>query len=584
MLSKQLGVCGCESVVSVDTVPQKVIDDNNKTSQSNGRPFLRGEAQVSLHRLIDLLAPQLPEAESSEDFSNAVSSQAGGDVSKAILGYRAILSGQPNHSGALFGLGVLDLTTGHIDSGVSLIERAIQQCPNSSENSFLFGRLLSSLGRYDQAICWFLTVLRAKPEDPRAEVSVGESLAALARTEEALYHADRAIAVDPRSGRAWALRGLCLAELGDLDSARNAYENAVEFAPSLASGYLGLADLGALKPSSSPFSTMERHIEAAGDTAELQTAVFHFAMGRVLENSGNYRRSIGHYIKANAIARQHVDYDEKAFVARMNQLRKTFSPEFIARFGAGDDSASPIFITGMPRSGSTLVEQILSSHPDVFGAGEVPDLIRVLRINDVSLDVAPELSTGSVARIGRDYVRQMKRYSPAAKKIVNKSLNNFEFIGLIRLALPNAKIIHIKRDPVDTCVSCFSKYIPVPYLYDLGELGRHYREYDSLMSHWYSVLPAKWILEVHYEELVRDHINQIRRILSFCDLEWHDGCLAFHELKRKVRTASNVQVRTSLYGSAIGRWRDCYDELRPLLDALGPLVCDRDRALKNVGK
>lgn len=410
-----------------------------------------------------------------------------------------------------------------------------------------------------------------------AEVCLSEVLGALSRTEEALYHADRAISLDPRCGRARALRGMSLAQLGDLDLARTAFENAIEYTPSSALAYLGLADLGSLTPHSTPFRKLEQNIDADDGSVEKHTAVFHFAMGRALENDGKYRRSIRHYLIANTVARKSIDYDEAACVTRLSQIRTTFSAEFIASLGLGDNSPVPIFVVGMPRSGTTLVEQILSGHPDLFGAGEISDLLQVLRINDFSMDLTSDLSVGSVARIGRDYVRQVRRYSPAAKHIVNKNLNNFEWLGLIRVVLPNAKIIHLKRDPVDTCVSCFSKYIPTSFVYDLGKLGRYSREYDGLMRHWLAVLPKGWILEVSYEELVRDHVSQVRRILEFCGIEWHDECLAFHEVKRQVRTVSMAQVRTPLYSSAIGRWRGCYGDLKPLLDALGPLVCYEDQ-------
>jgi hypothetical protein len=242
----------------------------------------------------------------------------------------------------------------------------------------------------------------------------------------------------------------------------------------------------------------------------------------------------------------------------------------------GEPSAVPLFIVGMPRSGTTLIEQIMASHPRLFGAGELPNLHNaavslhptgggIFSFPDAMLHVSGE----HLQRLAAHYVSEVLRLAPTATHVIDKMPSNFFFAGLIHLALPNARIIHAVRDPVDTCMSCFSKLFAAGqyHTYDLAELGRYYRHYEELMEHWRRVLPVGRILDVRYEDLVADLEGQARRIIGHCGLEWHRRCLAFHETVRPVRTASATQVRQPLYRSAIGR-------ARPYERFLGPLFAE----------
>jgi hypothetical protein len=248
-----------------------------------------------------------------------------------------------------------------------------------------------------------------------------------------------------------------------------------------------------------------------------------------------------------------------------------------ARAGQGDPSTVPLFIVGMPRSGTTLVEQILASHHSVFGAGERTELLRTVgRISAQQIGATsfPEavwtMSVEALHQVGADYVAALQPLAPDASRIVDKMPANFACVGLIRLILPNAKIIHVSRNPVDTCLSCFSKLFSgeQPFSYDLAELGRYYHGYKDLMAHWRAVLPPGVMLEVEYESLVRDFNTQARRIIAHCDLPWDSACLDFHKTSRPVHTASLVQVRQPIYRTSVGRWRPAVTLLRPLLEAL----------------
>jgi sulfotransferase family protein len=245
--------------------------------------------------------------------------------------------------------------------------------------------------------------------------------------------------------------------------------------------------------------------------------------------------------------------------------------------GLGDPTDVPIFILGMPRSGSTLVEQVLASHPKVFGAGELKDFDQVVKTvfgPDGAVVAYPEFlpSFGAehLRRMGAQYLRRLRQHSADAPRITNKMPSSFFYTGLIHLALPNARIIHTMRNPVDTCLSCFSKLFSGEqnFSYDLGELGRYYRKYTELMEHWRHALPPGVMLDVQYEEVVEDFETQARRIVAHCGLEWDEACLAFHKNKRPVKTASALQVRRPIYQSSVGRWLPYKDQLEPLLREL----------------
>jgi hypothetical protein len=263
-----------------------------------------------------------------------------------------------------------------------------------------------------------------------------------------------------------------------------------------------------------------------------------------------------------------------------------FDKAFFKRLqGGGDPSDVPIFVLGMPRSGTTLTEQIIASHPQVHGAGELPYLWEIVQQQPVagkqSHLIYPEnltsLTHETLTQWGQEYFTRLRRRALEAKHITDKMPANYLALGLIPLMLPNAKIIHVKRNPGDTCVSCFTRLFNrnQDATYDLAELGQHYANYARLMQHWQRVLPAGTFIEVQYEDIVADAESEARRLIDFCSLEWNDACLAFHKNKRNVHTASASQVRQTVYASSVDRWRHYEKHLRPLLDALGEFAPQR---------
>jgi hypothetical protein len=307
-----------------------------------------------------------------------------------------------------------------------------------------------------------------------------------------------------------------------------------------------------------------------------------FAAAKAYDDLKRYDDAFAYLTRANALKRKAIAYDEPQVLNLFERIRSTFTAALVdAKAGGGSAAQTPIFVLGMPRSGTTLVEQILASHPRVKGAGELKDMnetINSVRGSDGMQLAYPEfvadLSRDDLVRIGDAYTSRLARHAPGAERITDKMPSNFYFLGLIHLALPGAKIIHTQRNPVDTCLSCFSKLFAGEQnqTYDLAELGRYYRAYHGLMAHWRSVLPKGAFLDVQYEDVVADTETQARRILDHCGLAWSPAVLDFHRTERPVKTASARQVRQPIYGSSVARWRNYERFLGPLLAELGDLA------------
>jgi len=259
-----------------------------------------------------------------------------------------------------------------------------------------------------------------------------------------------------------------------------------------------------------------------------------------------------------------------------NGLKNVFDDKLFSKHvDTGYGENTPIFIVGMPRSGSSLLEQILASHSLVYGAGELKYLSQIVIHSSAKIAgikfpyCAAKLSPDNFEILGAEYSKRLRQYSGAVKYITDKELHNFLYIGMIRLTLPNAKIIHCKRNPVDTCLSIFKTYFAGvhKYAYDLSELGEYYKLYQDLMEHWYKILPG-YIFDIQYEDLVGDQEGETRKLLDYCELPWDEACLSFHRTIRPVRTASAEQVRRPIYNSSVGLWRRYEKHLSPLLSAL----------------
>jgi len=530
---------------------------------------------------------------------------------EAEAAYRRALEINPRFAPAWNNLGTTLRDLKHPQDAERAYRRALEITPNDPDTLDNLGLALKDLDRLDEAADMLRRALTIEARDPKLHVHLASVLIDQGKTDEAeqallraltldsgshdavnlmgrvafergaldeaLAHYQAAVALKPDLADACNNMGNALKELGRLAEAKVAYLKAIDLDPTISGTYLNLADCMRFAPGDPYLAAIEALERQPDGLSETDRMHIDFALGKAYGDINDHRRSFAHLLRGNARKRRMTAYDEAATMALFERTEQAFTAGLIAaKAGLGDPSGVPIFVLGMPRSGTTLVEQILASHPDVHGAGELKNLSAVMDTmrgpdnRGTYPDFVPALDAAAIRRIGASYLAQVRALAPAAARITDKMPANFFFAGLIHLALPNARIIHTMRDPVDTCISSFSKLFTAEqsHSYDLAELGRYYRRYERLMAHWRHVLPPNRILDVRYEDVVADVEGQARRILAHCDLAWDPRCLAFHKTERPVRTASATQVRQPIYPDSVGRWRVHEEFLGPLLAEL----------------
>jgi tetratricopeptide (TPR) repeat protein len=417
-------------------------------------------------------------------------------------------------------------------------------------------------------------VFAIDPDHFFAKVGLASAQISMGRHAEAIALCRAAVAAQPDFPPALSVLGLALAEMGDIEEATAVSTRAVALAPNRPEFCYNLARLYKVRRGDPVLDALEAALPGAAWLSPREACWLRFGLAKAYDDIGERDLGFARLLEGNAIRRREVVYDEANALGAMDRIRAIFTAEFMAsREGLGDSSDVPVFIVGMPRSGTTLVEQVLASHPAVFGAGERTDLRRTVeRLSGVLpfMEAVSDIGGEQLRGMGAAYVAALRPLAPDVARITDKMPANFHFAGLIHLILPKARIIHVMRDPVDTCLSCFSKLFTSGqnYSYDLAELGRFHRAYQRLMAHWRKVLPPDVMLEVKYEDLVDDLESEARRILAHCELPWDDACLEFHKTSRAVNTASMTQVRQPIYRGSVGRWRPDSALLRPLLEAL----------------
>lgn len=449
--------------------------------------------------------------------------------------------------------------------------RALQIQPDHAEAHNNLGTLLQALERYADTILPYRRAIVLQPAYGFAHNNIASAWQAQDRIKESLISYRRALVLSPEDGLVHNNLGIALLEAGALNAAYDCFSNAVDLEPRRGFFYRTLADTGRLTPSSRQWDRLMDLAEDMESLPDPDRMELHFTLGRVFDDQDQPDLAFQHMIAANRLKRAVAPYDEAACLGRLRRLQSVFDSDLLEDRGArGVPSDLPLFVLGMPRSGTSLVEQILASHGDIFGAGERRELRQLVDRLECFPEIMHSVSPERLRQLAADYISAITKLAGGALRIVDKMPSNFELIGLIAMALPQARIIHISRDPLDCCLSCFSKHFAgdQPFTYDLGELGRYYRAYEDLMEHWRRFLPPGMMLEISYESLVNDLESEARRMIEFCGLPWDDRCLEFHRTARSVRTASATQVRRPVYQSSIGRWRRYGEAVRPLLDAL----------------
>ncbi|WP_339907275.1 tetratricopeptide repeat-containing sulfotransferase family protein [Pseudomonas guineae] len=433
-------------------------------------------------------------------------------------------------------------------------------------------QVLKKLQRLDEALVCARQALALAPDNATAHNTLGAMLQALEMHDEALLNFELAASL-PGSVAEDALvsRASLFLEIGRKEEAAAAFEHALTLFPGSIKVMVARADSKKFNCDDTDISALHAGLERTGGLSLGDRMAVHFALGKAYLDIGDSVLAFHHMDTANGLKRQTFTYDCAATQQWMQRIAAAFPrPLQSAPEGAGAASSLPVFIIGMPRSGTTLVEQILASHPNVHGAGELSALKQAVDGLGAFPASLANCSADDLRQIGGDYLKRIEPLTDGRSRLVDKMPANFLYAGLIPLILPGARIIHCRRDPVDTCLSCYSKQFSGEQLfsYDQGELGQFYRDYQTLMAHWRELLPAESFIEVDYEAVVDDLEGQAKRLIDFIALPWDEACLEFHKTVRVVRTASVNQVRQPIYKTSKGRWRAHVAQLAPLLAAL----------------
>jgi tetratricopeptide (TPR) repeat protein len=470
---------------------------------------------------------------------------------------------------------------GQTDRAVEAYRRAIALSPDFAEAYNNLGVALGRLGRREEAARAYGRTIALKPDLAAAHHNLGAVLAELARAGDAEVALRRAIALKPDLAEAHSDLGVVLKVQGRLEAARDAFRRAIALKPGMVDTHYHLATLGLGLAGDADLDATLGVLNGPGREARALDPKARgrllFALGRALEDRGDFDQAFACLAEANAIRRAARPFDFETFEAHLDRVADVFTPALLQRLaGQGDPSRRPVFIIGMARSGTTLIEQIISAHPAVRGAGEITNLASLVdRIRGREGKTFPawaaDIDGGDCRTIGKAYLDSLPPPGPGEARLTDKRLHSFEHVGLIRLTLPNATLIHCQRDPRDVCLSLYALDFNrgMDYAFDLTDLGRYWRAYERMMEHWRAVLPRGRMLDVPYEALVDDLEAWARRLIEHCGLEWDEACLRFHQSGREVRTASNVQVRRPIYAASVGRWRRFERHLGPLLEALG---------------
>jgi len=530
------------------------------------------QVRVQLERLQAMPAPLL-----------AVMDLIGqGRLLKAEEYCRQFLLKVPQHIEGMRLLADIGMRLGVLDDAEFLLESALQFEPDNNRIRIDYVQVLRKRQKFQQALKQTKRLLDSSPKNPQfLSLFAVESMQS-GDYEVALDTFDKVLAQLPGDPTTLTSKGHAHKTSGEYDSAVGAYRAALTSNQHYGEAYYSLANLKVYEFSDDEITTMLAE-ESNNNLSHIDRIYFSFALGKAYEDRGDFDASIEYYQRGNRLKKAQSRYDAEQMSGDLHALHDVFTRKFFEdRSGVGCEAADPIFIVGLPRAGSTLLEQILSSHTLVDGTLELPNipslsqrLRRRGRQTDTSgyPDIFTEISAEEFRDFGEEYISGTRFHRQDAPFFIDKMPNNFRHIGLINLILPNAKIIDARRHPMSCCFSGFKQLFAEgqEFSYDLTDIGRYYADYVSLMDHWDTVLPGK-VLRVHYEDVVADIDTQVRRILDYCGLPFEEGCINFHQTDRSVRTPSSEQVRQPIYKSGLAQWRNFEKWLEPLREALGPVL------------
>ena len=508
-----------------------------------------------------------------------------GNPEKALIEFHKALEAAPSHPDILFHLGFALLVANDTQAAVSVLEDAVAADAHHAPARDALGTALLVRGRTESAVEHLRTATKIDPENRAFRLHLAQGLHKSHHVGEAMEEFDALEIEDPKDPPILLAKAKLLAELGREQEMTALLEGVLKEDPLQPVALTMLFGKGRAVVNEAMMSRIEDFLKTK-HLAETEKVQLHFVLGDALDRLGRFEAAFQHYREGNALKNRRRRFDREAHENLIRKLIDVIDAEFVARARAMDGSSErPIFIVGMPRSGTSLVEQVLSSHPDVTGAGEREEigelssqLPSLLKIRAGYPDCLDGLNAQVVRTLGEYYMHRVRGEDPAQTRSTDKMPNKFLHLGLISRIFPRAKVIHCLRHPLDTCLSCFTTNFEGQQAYscDLGNLETYYRSYRRLMDHWRNVLDLD-ILDLRYEDLVAKPEEAIPSLIAFLDLPWDDHCLSPHRTKRRVATASRWQVRRPIYRTSVGRYRDYEAFVGPLKATLGLIAPSEPR-------
>ncbi len=494
--------------------------------------------------------------------------------------YRSILKRDPNHVEAARLLARIAMDHERYHEAEILLMRVVKNAPDYARAWIDLANTQNDQDKHHEATKSAHELLRITPESAESYMLYAGIIGSAGRHEAAIIAYEKAIKLSPQKAGAFSSMAHHLKTIGRQDEAIAAYRHSIAIKPDHTESYWSLVNLKTFQFKDEEIDTMQALL-LKKDLSDESRVHLHNALGLEYESRKEYQKSFDNMTKCNQLRRKAESYDPVETELLHQKIITIFNAGFFEQDAADVSDVSPIFIVGLPRSGSTLLEQILASHTQVEGTYELSDLSRTMqsvrRQNPRGKKSFPEslehFNLQQWVAIGQGYLESTQKYRTDRAFFVDKNPNNFTFIGALKLALPNAKIINARRHPLDSCYGSYKQLFASgqSFSYDLVELGEYYLQYQNLMEYWHQVLP-NFILDVHYENVVNDLETEVERILDFCGLPFEEHCLRFHETERAVKTASSEQVRQPLYSSSVNLWRNYENNLGDLIEILKPLL------------
>ena len=545
--------------------------------------FVAGKVDQAIAAYRRGLAIDANDAQTQNNLGVAL--KAKGNFAEAIAAFQSASRLSPELAFPQRNLAEVLRLQGKLDQAIVHYQQALQLSPADAESHNGLGLVFSMQVKLDEAVAQFEEAIRIKPDYDEAENNLGTLLKATERFQEAVALYERVLRRRPDFVTARVNLGSVLIELGQFDEAIKHLEYALQINPNHAVAFHNLGDLALTDQYVFSADQLERikSLVANHKGQHEETSALHFTLAGILDKQQHHDDAFEAYLQANhaqyrVLKAAGAAFDPASHHQKVQQTIDVFGRDFFQNktlFSNSLDTEIPVVVVGMPRSGTTLLEQIIASHPHAAGAGEleaieqlIPQVPALLNSGQEYPDCFSRAEAPAVRSIAQDYLNRLTANRHDAGRVVDKTWYNFYYLGLIALLCPRARIIHCRREAMDVGISCFfSNFNSIPWATRLEDIGAFYRSYEQLMKHWQKVLPLR-MYEVSYEQLVADHETVSREMIDFCGLEWSDRCLEFYKNRRPVQTASRVQVRQPIYKTSIGRWKKYESHLAPLRESL----------------